>query len=266
MRWRAPPMRSMVDLVGLDRILKATVQALLAAPAGTPSLRLLADQTAKVLAGISDALNGFALLVDATPGPDHRRRRQRFRVPDWLPSFVNAGRAFVTIGANELFWMLTAWPNGAFVITFAAIVVILFAPKADQAPAIAMSFTIGTVLAALFAAIVKFAALPGLETFEAFSIVIALYLVPAGALMAQSWQPVMFTAMTVNFLPLLAPTNPMSYDTLQFYNNALAIVGGSAAGALSFHLLPPLSPEFRTRRLLALTLRDLRRLATEPGL
>ena len=181
-------------------------------------------------------------------------------------SFVNAGRAFVAIDATEIFWILTAWPNGAFVITFAAIVVILFAPRADQAPAISMSFTVRTVLAALFAAIVKFAALPGLETFEAFSMVIALYLVPAGALMTQSWQPAMFTALTANFVPLLAPANPMSYDTLQFYNSALAIVAGCGAGALSFRLLPPLSPEFRTRRLLALTLRDLRRLATEPGL
>jgi uncharacterized membrane protein YccC len=265
-RWRAPPMHSVVDLVALDRILKATVRALLAVPAGTPSLRLLANQTAKVLVGISDAFKGLALLVDAPSGPDHRRRRLRFRVPDWLPSFVNAGRAFVTIGATEIFWILTAWPNGAFAITFAAIVVILFAPRADQAPAIAMSFIIGTVLATLFAAIVKFAALPGLETFEAFSMVIALYLVPAGALMTQSWQPAMFTALTANFVPLLAPSNPMSYDTLQFYNSALAIVAGCGAGALSFRLLPPLSPEFRTRRLLALTLRDLRRLAAEPGL
>ena len=71
-----------------------------------------------------------------------------------------------------------------------------------------------------------------------------------------------FTAMAVNFMPLLAPANQMSYDTAQFYNAALAIVAGCGAAALSFRLLPPLSPAFRTRRLLALTLRDLRRLAT----
>ena len=53
----------------------------------------------------------------------------------------------------------------------------------------------------------------------------------------------------------------MSYDPVQFYNAALALVVGSTAGALAFRLLPPLSPAFRTRRLLALTLRDLRRLA-----
>jgi Fusaric acid resistance protein family len=43
-----------------------------------------------------------------------------------------------------------------------------------------------------------------------------------------------------------------------------AIVAGSGAAALSFRLLPPLSPAFRARRLLALTLHDLRRLATGP--
>jgi len=71
--------------------------------------------------------------------------------------------------------------------------------------------------------------------------------------------------MTYNFIPLLAPANQMTYDTVQFYNSALAIAAGSVAGALSFRLLPPLSPAFRTRRLLALSLRDLRRLATDPA-
>ena len=72
----------------------------------------------------------------------------------------------------------------------------------------------------------------------------------------------MFTAMVANFVPMLAPANVESYDTQQFYNTALGIVAGSGAAALSFRLLPPLSPAFRARRLLARTLRDLRRLAT----
>ena len=53
----------------------------------------------------------------------------------------------------------------------------------------------------------------------------------------------------------------MSYDVIDFYNRALAIVAGLAIAALSFRLVPPLSPAFRTRRLMKLTLRDLRRLA-----
>jgi uncharacterized membrane protein YccC len=135
------------------------------------------------------------------------------------------------------------------------------APQAERAPAAATRFTIGYALATVFTAIIAFAVLPGLETFEAFGLAIGLYLIPAGALMAQPWQTVTFTAMVIGFVPLLSPANQMSYDTIQFYNFALAIVGGIGAAALSFRLLPPLSSAFRTRRLLALTLRDLRRLA-----
>jgi uncharacterized membrane protein YccC len=241
------------------------VRALVALPAGTPSLRLLADRAAEALAGMSHALDGLALLVDDPARPVPRGGGLRLRVPDWLPALVNAGRAFVAIGAVELFWIVTAWPNGAGAIQFAAIVVILLSPRADQAYAAAVSFTAGIVLANVFAAIITFAVLPNTETFAAFSLAIGLVMVPAGALIAQPWQTQMFTALAAfGFLSLVAPANPMKYDQQEFYNSALAIVAGASAGALSFRLLPPLSPAFRTRRLLALTLRDLRRLATGP--
>src|SRR5580700_4535968 len=241
---------------------EAAARALVALPAGTPSLRLLVDRAAEALAGMSHALDGLALLVDA---PVPRRGGFRLRVPDWLPALVNAGRAFVTIGAVELFWIVTAWPNGAGAIEFAAIVVILLSPRADQAYAAAVSFTAGIGLANVFAAIITFAVLPNTETFAAFSLAIGLIMVPAGALIAQPWQTAMFTALAAfGFISLVAPANPMSYDTQQFYNSALAIIAGAGAGALSFRLLPPLSPAFRTRRLLELTLRDLHRLAMGP--
>jgi uncharacterized membrane protein YccC len=259
------PARWIDDPVGLRRICEAAVVKLIALPVATPSLRLLCDQTAEVLAGISHALNGLALLVADPARPVPRRGGVRLYVPDILPSLVNAGRAFVTIGAAELFWIVTEWPDGAQAITFAAIVVILLAPRADLAYAAAMTSMVGISLAAAFAAIIEFAVLPGLETFAAFSVAIGLVLVPAGAGMAQPWQTATFTAIaSLGFIPLLAPANQMSYDTIQFYNSAFAIVAGSGAGALSFRLMPPLSPAFRTRRLLALTLRDLRRLATGP--
>jgi uncharacterized membrane protein YccC len=252
----------MADPVRQRRACETAVQALIAAPARTPSLRLLADQTARVINGISDALNGMALLVGAPVSPVPRGRGFRLRVPDWLPSLVNAGRAFVAIGIVELFWIVTEWPNGAFAITFTAIVVLLLGPLADRAYAATVGFTIGIVLATVFTAIIAFAVLPGLETFEAFSLAIGLYLIPVGALLAQAG-PVI-RAMIIGFGPLLAPSNVQSYDPQQFYNVALSIFAGSGVAALSFRLLPPLSPAFRTRRLLALTLRDLRRLATGP--
>jgi uncharacterized membrane protein YccC len=253
----------MADPVRQRRACEMAVRALIAVPARTPSLRLLADQTARVINGISDALNGMALLVGAPASPVPRGHGFRLRAPDWLPGLVNAGRAFVTIGSAALFWILTKWPNGATTITFAAIAVILLAPRADQASAAAMDFAAGTVLGTIFSATIAFAVLPGLETFEAFSLAIGLYLVPGGALMTQPRHTVMFTYMTAYFCSYVQVANVMSYDTQQFYNAGLAIVAGTGAAAVSFRLLPPLSPAFRARRLLALTLRDLRRLAND---
>jgi uncharacterized membrane protein YccC len=254
--WTANP-------TGLHRICEATVRRLLALPADTPSLRLLADQAAEMLAGMSQALNGLALLVHNRAPRVQDRDSARPSVPDWLPALVNGGRAVVMIGAAALFWIVTVWPSGATAITFTAIGVILFAPQADRGYAVAIQFAMGTVLGAAGAAILNFAVLPALHggTFGALAFVLGVYLVPVGALATQPWKPAMFTAMTVNFVPLLAPANVMNYDPPQLYNAALAIIGGIGAAALSLRLLPPLTPGFRTRRLLQLTLRDLRRLA-----
>jgi len=256
------PTHWMADLTRLLQACDAAIKRLVALPAGTPSLQLLADQTAEGLAGISHALNGLALLVadPARPASPSRGVR-RVRIPDWFPPLVNAGRAFVVIGAAEFFWIITEWPNGALAITFAAIGVILFAPRADQAYATAIGFMIGSILTVAIAATLKFAMLPNVETFASFSLIIAFVLVPAGAFLALQWRPAIFTGIVTAFVPLLAPANPMSYDTEEFYNAALAIVAGVGAAALSFRLIPPLTPAFRTRRLLELTLRDLHRLA-----
>jgi uncharacterized membrane protein YccC len=124
-----------------------------------------------------------------------------------------------------------------------------------------MSFAVGTGLAAAVAALIKFAVLPGLETFVAFAFAFGLVLVPAGALMAQPSTTAIFTAVAAYFCVFVAPTNLTSYDPQQFYNAALATFAGFVGAALSFRVLPPLAPALRTRRLLALTLRDLRRLA-----
>ena len=265
---RSEPTRWIANPIGLHRICEIAIRRLISLPADSPSLRLLADKAALAIAGITRALNGVALLV-ADPARPVRRPLGlvSLRVPDWLPALVNAGRAFVVIGAVALFWVVTAWPGGSDTMLFAAVVVLLLSPRADQAYGAAMTFTAGALLDVVLTAFIDFAALPGLgtETFAAFSLVIGLCLVPLGALLVlarQPWQTGLLTGMTLLFVPLLAPTNPMTYDTLQFYNAALAIVAGASTAALSFRLLPPLSPAFRTYRLLALTLRDLRRLAT----
>ena len=263
------PRRWIADPIGLYQTCETAMRRLISLPVSTPSLRLLADKAALAISGTMRALDGLALLV-ADPARPVSRGIVSLRVPDWLPALVNAGRAFIVIGGVALFWIVTAWPGGTGAILFATVVVLLLAPRAEQAYGAAIAFVAGAVVDVVLTAFVAFAVLPALatETFAAFSIAIGLCLVPLGALLAQArrpWQVGMFSAMTLFFVPLLQPTNPMIYNTVQFYNAALAIVAGADAGALSFRLLPPLSPAFRTFRLLALTLRDLRRLASGRG-
>ena len=258
------PERWMTHPAGLRRVCDAAMRRLTALPAATPSLRLLADETAVVVSGLADALDGLAVLMYEPASPASRPGRHTLRIADALPALVNAARAFITIGAVSLFWIVSQWPNGAFAITFAAVVTLLLAPRAEQAYAAAVGFMAGSVLTVAAAAIIEFAVLPGREGFAALSFALALVLVPGAALMAQTrWPTVAVIAMaaTMNFCPLLSPANAMSYDPQQFYNTALAILTGVGVATVAFRLIPPLSPAFRTRRLLALTLRDLRRLA-----
>jgi uncharacterized membrane protein YccC len=266
---RAPPgdgepSRWIEDPSGLRRACEAATHELVAEPAESPSLRLLADQTAAILAGVSRALGGLALLVNDPARPHQGRRGVRLYVPDWLPSVINGLRAYLTIGGVSLVWIVTGWVDGALAITFAAVAVILFAPRADEAYATVKGFMFGVALTTAFAATIEFAVLPKVTSFAGFCVALGLVLVPGGALMTQARQKAMFTAMTALFIPLLAPANQMSYDTLQFYNTALAIVAGVGIAVLAYRLLPPLPPALRTRRLLALARRDLRRLATGP--
>jgi uncharacterized membrane protein YccC len=247
-RWTTDPVR-------LRRACASAVTALAALSADTPSLRLLADGTAEVLIGISRALNGLVLLTGSDQG--HQKVRvARLHLPDLLPALVNAARVFIVIGVVELFWIATAWPNGASAMTWAAIFVILYSPIADQAYANARSRLIGIFPTAALAAVVKFAGLPGSETFVGLAIAIGLVLIPAGTLSALPWRASLFGTIASWFIPFVAPASQAVYDTQRFYNSTLAIVAGAGAATLAFRLLPPLSPALRTGRLLALTPRD----------
>ena len=250
--------------VELRALSKSAGETLAALSPPTPSRQLLADAAARTLGYLSHALNGVVFLNDPMGALQWRRHRQ-LRVPDLLPALVNGLRAFLTIAAVSLFWIVTEWPNGAQAITFAAVGVILLSPRGDLAPAAAVSFVLGGILTSILAAIVKFALLPKLETFEGFCIAIGLVLVPLGAMLAQPWRTGVFLAAAYYFITLLAPANEMTYNTIQFYNSSLAIIGGLGAAALAMVLLPQLPPTLRARRLLALTLGDFHRLAARPG-
>jgi uncharacterized membrane protein YccC len=259
------PVLSGLSSPSLHRVARQAVRRLIHTPTLVPSLRLLLDQTAMALAGISRTLVGVALLVADPKRPPSPRDRARPYIADWLPSLINGGRAFLTICAAEALWIVTAWPSGATCIIWAAVAVVLFGPRSDLAYTSAISFCAGACIATVFAAVVKFAVLPQCESFVCLSAVFACFLVPVGALGSRGRFPALFGVIPVTFIALVTPANVMVYDTDAFYNAAMALVAGAVIAALAFLLLPPLSPAVRTRRLLTSTLRDLRRIAAGHG-
>ena len=234
--------------------------------AETPSQRLLADSAAAGLLGMARALNGLTGVVDpremiAVKGT------ARLHVPDWLPPFINAVRVFVTVGAISLFWIASAWPSGVTAITFCAVVVVLLSLQGDLAYSASMMFLQGCVIAVVVAAVLVFGILPKVTTFPSLCLALGLALVPFGFLIARARSPMMFFSASVHLPPMLSIANRMTYDASQFWNTSSAIVAGVGVGTVAMLILPPLSPAIRTRRLLALTLTDLRRLARQasPG-
>ena len=251
------------DPLAVREICRADGREILAMPAADVTARILVDGTAEALEGLERAANGLVLVT--SPGCEHPDRSGAWStVPDMLPAVINAFRTFITLIAVEIIWIDTNWSDGQSVIVFAAIIVIMFSPLAEQAYPTAARFALGAALTAVLAAIVHFAVLPAVHDFFWLILVLAVVLVPFGALSAGQWQKLVFTAAVVLFMPLLAIENQPTYDVETFFNSALAIVTGVALAMVFLSIVPPLGPAWRARRLLALSLRDLRRLAVRP--
>jgi uncharacterized membrane protein YccC len=238
----------------------SAVRSLTRFNAETPSQRVLADSAALGMLGLARALNGLTGVVD--PGDmTPVRGMARLHIPDWLPPSIAALRVVLSVGATSLFWIATAWPNGALAITFCAIIVVLLPLQGDLAYSASMTFLKGCVLGSGVAAVLVFAILPRATTFPSLCLALGLALLPLGFFLARAKNPLFFFAASVNFLPMLSINNTITFDASQFWNSNSGILVGIAVGAVAMLILPPLSPAIRTSRLLTLTLADLRRLA-----
>jgi len=238
----------------------SAVRSLARFNAETPSQRVLADSASLGMLGMARTLNGLTGVVDPADMIPVKGMA-RLHVPDWLPPTISALRVLLAVGAMSLFWIASAWPNGALAITFCAIIVVLLPLQGDLAYSQSMTFLKGCVLGFGIAAALVFAILPRATTFPSLCLALGLPLVPLGFLLARAKNPLFFFACSVNFLPMLSINNTISFDGSQFWNTSSSILAGIAVGAVAMLILPPLSPAIRTQRLLALTLADLRRLA-----
>jgi uncharacterized membrane protein YccC len=255
--WRAPDhAQSALDRDGN----LALVRNLVGLETEDLSLRLTADGAADVASGLAAAANGLALIND----PARARavaRAPKLVVADYLPAMINALRVFLGVGAVVLLWIVTAWPNGPQALIFTAVTIMVFSPMQDRSIRAALGQGAGTLIAAVVVAFIKFVLLVNKETFGAFALMIAIGLVPLGALSSVPLLAPFFIPASLNFVPMLSPTNLMTFDVASYLNTALGLLTGCAAGGLALLLIPHLPLRIRSQRLVDLSIRDLRRLA-----
>lgn len=224
--------------------------------------RMVADAALAVATGIEAMAAGIVLL---RAGRGARRRwRAPFVIADPLSAVLNGARAFAAVAATAAFWVATAWPAGPFAMVFAAATTLIFGAFGDEARARAGDYAAGAAVMAALGAVLYFCVLPSLTTFPALAAVLAALFVPLGIMQAGAWHPVAFLAMSIASLPLLGVGNPAAYDAAGYLNLALAVIAGTVTGTLFFVAMPVMDPQARARRLLALSLRDFRRLAGGP--
>ena len=222
------------------------------------SSRLIQESTVRTLhalEGVADAL----VLAAGSVSRSSSQQSTRSRVPDFLPPMLNGLRILVALLVAELFWVVTEWPDGPTLITFTAVSVILFSVRADTAFSSAVEFAFGCAGASIVAVILNQAVLPVIPSnFLALAVALSLVLVPLGVLAAGTWHKTAFVGMVTNVMPILAIQNEPDYEATRVFNTGLAVAAGTALAAIAIGLLPPLPPARRIRRLLLLTLKDLR--------
>lgn len=233
---------------------------------GDQQTTILADATRELAICLEATADSIALLNGARAARKAFARRA-IVIGDPLPALLSGLRVFAAVAVAAAASILSGWPEGPLAIAFVAIATLIFGSAGDQARSLAADYTIGSFLMAAIGGVLYFGVLPSISTFPALAAMLVLVLVPAGFMQAGSWHPTLFLAMAIVSLPLLEIGNPVAYDPSGYFNTALAIIAGSATGLLFFIVLPGLSPQVRARRLLALSVRDVRRLAARarPG-
>ena len=228
--------------------------------AGELASRLISEEVGRVFRALEVVADTLLAVTRAGARPRAGVRRP-LSVPDLLPAALNALRIVLALAAAAAIWIATSWPGGPIMVTFTAVNVILSARLAEGPYSRAVEFALGCHVAAALAVVMDLAILPRLHGGPLeLSLALTMVLLPLGVLAAGSWRKSVFVAAVGNVMPILALENVPSYNAAHLFDTVLAVSAGTVIAAVFFRLIPPLSPQRRTERLLRFTLQDLRAL------
>jgi len=171
--------------------------------------------------------------------------------------------AIIAVVGVTLFWMWTAWPNGASAATFAGVLSCTTAVQDDPARR-ALRTLGGCLIAALWSMVYLYAILPRLSNFGELVAVLALVYVPAGVLIPNPRYGTIVYVALVYGATFMGLRNDMEPDFAGTLNGDIALIIGIIAAMIGFRLLRP-GADWALRRHTTGMFRDIANLATMTG-
>ena len=208
-----------------------------------PALELPnAISTRYVLDRLTDLLSHFERAavdwIDIQGGWTHDPKLSLNFHRDRLSASIHAMRAVIAVLAAGAFWIASAWSSGAQMVTQLAVTASFFSyvPKPEVQ---SFNFLKGAVLASLSAYLCTYHVLPYVADFTQFALVEGIFLIPGALLLLNPKYTGIGFAYCVLFMVVERPLNPMDYDAVSFFNNAVATILGTACGVLTYLLFFP---------------------------
>ncbi len=192
-------------------------------------------------------LAALADLVEAGGREGVRRAPLKPLAIDWdgMQALRNGARVALAVSLTNAFWYVSGWPPGSGIVTWAALLSLLYATR-DNGAEITRNFLVGGILAAAVGVALQYGVLASSYSFPQFAVVLmpALMLAALGHSEAQATFGGGYSFLLLN---AVSPKNVMAYDLGATLNTVLATLLGMAAAVVSFTYLVPASPA-RVRR------------------
>lgn len=182
---------------------------------------------------------------------------------DFGMAILSGFSAFLATCVATAFWIATGWAQGSAMAMMAGVFCCIFATMDDPVPVIRkFNWLLLIVVAAAF--VFEFALLPLVDDFFALVLVLGLFLVPAGLLLAIPSQFLLGMVLCVNLPSLLMLQGHLTHDFVSFANSNLATIMGIVIAAVVTSLVRSVGAEWSLRRLVAAGWNDIA-LAAERG-
>ncbi|WP_372392534.1 FUSC family protein [Xanthomonas sp. NCPPB 3582] len=167
-----------------------------------------------------------------------------------------AASAGVALMAYCMLWIGIGWEGGGSGAMMAAVTAAFFASHDDPAPGM-LSFLLWSVVASAIAGIYLFGIFPAVHDFPVLVLLLAVVLLPLGALLHRPATTMIALPLVVNIPILLNLQNTYSADFQSFVNAAVGTVLGVVFAVVLTRLFRSVGAEWSARRLVRQTWRTL---------